>query len=116
MKYVVVKIEGKEAVMMFSPQVDLEQVKFPWPIVAAGWAFGQTIFYTCQSSLTIGGIEFGSRGLRDEILIRAAEDTDAPAPTPAPAELRVDGVPVEHTVNEGKTTIIMNTTEFKKRE
>jgi len=107
MKYVVVKIEGKEAVMMFDPKVDLEQVKFPWPIVAAGWAVGQTIFYTCQSSLTIGGIEFGSRGLRDEILIRSAEDVDAPAPVQQP---------VTQTVNKDKATIILNKTEFKTRE
>lgn len=75
MKYVIVKIGSNEVPMIFGNDVDLAQVKFPWPIVAAGVGVVQNMFLTCQMSQTLDGVEYGSRGLKDEILMRAADFT-----------------------------------------
>lgn len=73
MKYLVVKIGKTEVPMIFGNDVDLSQVKFPWPIVSGGVGVVQNMFVTCQMSQTIDGVEYGSRGLKDEILLRAAD-------------------------------------------
>ncbi len=73
MKYLVVKIGNTEVPMIFGNDVDLSQVSFPWPIVSAGVGVVQNMFVTCQMSQTIDGKEYGSRGLKDEILLRAAD-------------------------------------------
>lgn len=73
MKYLIVKIGETEVPMIFGNDVDLNQVAFPWPIVAAGVGVVQNMFLTCQLSQTIDGKEYGSRGLKDEILMRAAD-------------------------------------------
>lgn len=73
MKYLIVKIGGTEVPMIFGNDVDLSQVSFPWPIVSAGVGVVQNMFLSCQLSQTIDGVEYGSRGLKDEILMRAAD-------------------------------------------
>lgn len=73
MKYVIVKINETEVPMMFGNDVDLNQVQFPWPIVAAGVGVVQNMFLSCQLTQIINGREYGSRGLKDEILMRAAD-------------------------------------------
>ena len=73
MKYVIVKIGQTEVPVMFGNEVDLNQVSFPWPIVAAGQAIGHTVFYSCQSTQTINDQIFVSRGRKDEVLIQAAD-------------------------------------------
>lgn len=73
MKYLIVKIGSTEVPMLFGNDVDLSQVKFPWPIVSAGVGVVQNMFVTCQMSQTIEGREYGSRGLKDEILLRASD-------------------------------------------
>lgn len=73
MKYVIVKIGQTEVPMIFGNDVDLTQVKFPWPIVSAGVGVVQNMFVTCQMSQTLDGVEYGSRGLKDEIILRASD-------------------------------------------
>lgn len=73
MKYVVCNIDGKEQPIIFGSDVDLDQVVLPWPIVAAGVGLVQTMFITCQSTQTINGVEYVSRGLRDELLLRMSD-------------------------------------------
>lgn len=73
MKYVIVKINETEVPMIFGNDVDLNQVQFPWPIVSAGVGVVQNMFLSCQLTQTINGREYGSRGLKDEILMRAAD-------------------------------------------
>jgi hypothetical protein len=73
MKYVIVKINESEVPMIFGNDVDLNQVQFPWPIVSAGVGVVQNMFLSCQLTQTINGREYGSRGLKDEILMRAAD-------------------------------------------
>lgn len=73
MKYVIVKINETEVPMIFGNDVDLNQVSFPWPIVAAGVGVVQHMFLSCQLTQIIDGREYGSRGLKDEILMRAAD-------------------------------------------
>jgi len=73
MKFVVVKIEGVEVPMMFGNEVDLDQIQIPYPIVSAGVAVVQQMFLTCQKSQVIGGKEYGSRGLKDEMLLRMSD-------------------------------------------
>jgi hypothetical protein len=73
MKYLIVKIGETEVPMIFGNDVDLNQVKFPWPIVAAGVGVVQNMFVSCQLTQTIDGKEYVSRGLKDEILLRAAD-------------------------------------------
>ena len=77
MKYVIVEIDGKEVPMIFGHAVDLDQVQFPWPIKAAGVGVVQSMFISCQHTQTIGGVEYGSRGLKDEILLRMADHIEA---------------------------------------
>lgn len=73
MKYLIVKIGETEVPMIFGNDVDLNQVQFPWPIVAAGVGVVQNMFVSCQLTQTINGKEYVSRGLKDEILLRAAD-------------------------------------------
>jgi hypothetical protein len=70
MKFVVVKIGETEVPMLFGNEVDLEAIQIPYPIVSAGVAVVQEMFLTCQLSQTIGGTEYGSRGPKDEMLLR----------------------------------------------
>ena len=76
MQYMICRIGDKDVPMVFGDAVDLEQVQFPWPIVAAGNGVVQNMFITCQGTKTIGGKEFVSRGLRDEILLRMSDHID----------------------------------------
>uniref|UniRef100_A0AB39CDT8 Uncharacterized protein n=1 Tax=Pseudomonas phage HRDY3 TaxID=3236930 RepID=A0AB39CDT8_9VIRU len=70
MKFVVVNIDGTEVPMMFGNEVDLDKIQIPYPIVSAGVAVVQEMFLTCQLTQTIGGVEYQSRGPKDEMLLR----------------------------------------------
>lgn len=102
MKYVVVRINKTEVPMMFGNDVDLDQVKFPWPIVAAGVSEGINLFFTCQSYQVIGGVEYGSRGLKDEVLLRATDFVGKPNPPLAPDLTHV--LPQQHEVFDNVET------------
>lgn len=76
MKYVIVKVDGKELPIIVANEIDLDTLNLPGPIVSAGVAKVQTMFITCQGTQTIAGKEYGSRGMADEILLRMSDHID----------------------------------------
>ena len=82
MKYAVIRNEqGDEIPLIFGNNFDVSKLDALGKVVSAGDAKVHQIVITCEGTIDINGKEIGSRGLKDEILLRSSdfmgnEDTD----------------------------------------
>jgi hypothetical protein len=75
MKYLVVSIDGKEASMIIGKGIDVDKIvdALGAKVVSGGDAVVHQMFITCQGTITVKGNEVGSRGMKDEVLLRHAD-------------------------------------------
>lgn len=74
MKYAVIRDErGNEIPLVFGNSFDTAKLNLLGTVVAAGEANVHHMTITCDGSLMIDSVQVGSRGLKDEILIRSSD-------------------------------------------
>lgn len=75
MKYLIVSIEGKEEPIILGKGIDASKVadSLGGIIVGGGEAIVQNMLITCQGTITVNGKEIGSRGMKDEVLLRSSD-------------------------------------------
>ena len=74
MKYAVIRGEkGEEIPLIFGNSFDVSKLDALGKVVSAGDAKVHQIMITCEGSIDINGKEVGSRGLKDEILLRSSD-------------------------------------------
>lgn len=74
MKYAVIRDEhGNEIPLVFGNSLNPSKLKLLGTVVAAGEANVHHMTITCDGFLMVDNVEIGSRGLKDEILIRSSD-------------------------------------------
>lgn len=74
MKYAVIRnTDGSETPLIFGNDFDTSKLPLLGKIVAAGEAKVHQIMITCEGVIEIEGAQVGSRGLKDEILLRSSD-------------------------------------------
>lgn len=74
MKYAVIRDErGNEVPLIFGNMFDTTKLAELGKVIAAGEAHVHQLAVTCDGYINIDGHEIGSRGLKDEILLRSSD-------------------------------------------
>lgn len=75
MKYLIVSVNGKNEPVILGKGIDVDAVvtALGGNVVSGGEAIVQNMLLTCQGTITVNGKEIGSRGMKDEVLLRASD-------------------------------------------
>lgn len=74
MKYAIIRgAKGEEIPLIFGNTFNVSKLDALGKVVAAGQAHVHHMTITCDGKIDINGKEVGSRGLKDEILLRSSD-------------------------------------------
>lgn len=74
MKYAVILDDNKDEIpLIFGNNFDTSKLHLLGKVIAAGDAKVHEIMVTCEGVIEIDGKQVGSRGLKDEILLRSSD-------------------------------------------